>query len=72
MLTSIRGLMAATALAGALFTAAPALADTYQVVVGWTDPTAYNPGDDPSYEARWRVGGGACTSGSPTLVDGRK
>ena len=44
----------------ALF-AVPALADTYQVVVGWQDPTAYNLGDAPSYEAKWRVGGGAET-----------
>jgi hypothetical protein len=48
-------------LAAALLIAGPALADTYQVVVGWTDPTAYNPGDAPSYEAKWRVGGGAET-----------
>jgi hypothetical protein len=38
-----------------------AQADTYQVVVGWQDPTAYNPGDAPSYELRWRVAGGAET-----------
>ena len=42
-----------------------ALADTYQVVVGWQDPTAYNSGDAPSYELRWRVAGGA-----ETLVPG--
>lgn len=37
------------------------MADTYQVVVGWQDPTAYNPGDAPSYELRWRVAGGVET-----------
>ena len=38
-----------------------ALADNYQVVVGWQDPTAYNPGDAPTYELHWRVAGGAET-----------
>jgi len=54
------------ALAGLLFLcSASALSDTYQVVIGWQDPTAYNPGDAPSYEAKWRVAGGA-----ETLVPG--
>ena len=44
-----------------LLVAPAAMADTYQLTVGWTDPTAYNPGDAPSYEAKWRVAGGAET-----------
>jgi hypothetical protein len=45
-----------------------ALADTYQVTFGWTDPTTYVPGDAPVYEARYRVDGGAETviPGLPT------
>jgi hypothetical protein len=42
-----------------------ALADTYQFTAGWTDPTAYNPGDTPTYELRYRVAGGV-----ETLVQG--
>lgn len=41
--------------------AAPALADTYQVTFGWTDPTTYLPSDAPVYEAKYRVAGGAET-----------
>ncbi|HRD65718.1 MAG TPA: hypothetical protein PKY50_06135 [Candidatus Competibacter sp.] len=41
---------------------APALADTYQVTFGWTDPTAYLPTDAPVYEAKYRVNGGAETA----------
>lgn len=40
---------------------APALADTYQITSGWTDPTTYNPGDSPTYELKWRVAAGAET-----------
>jgi hypothetical protein len=38
-----------------------AAADVYQLTAGWTDPTAYNPSDQPSYELRYRVAGGAET-----------
>ena len=41
--------------------AAPALADTYQVNFGWTDPTTYIPSDTPLYEAKYRIDGGAET-----------
>jgi len=41
--------------------AAPALADTYQVTFGWTDPTTYLPGEIPVYEARYRIAGGTAT-----------
>lgn len=39
-----------------------ALADTYQVTFGWTDPTTYIPSDVPRYEAKYRVGGGTETT----------
>lgn len=38
-----------------------ALADNYQLTVGWTDPTVYTPTDTPTYEARYRIAGGAET-----------
>ena len=38
-----------------------ALADTYQVTFGWTDPTTYIPSDTPRYTAKYRVNGGAET-----------
>lgn len=38
-----------------------AMADTYQITFGWTDPTSYIPSDAPIYEARYRVAGGAET-----------
>lgn len=41
-----------------------AQADTYQVVVGWQDPTEYNQGDAPTYEMRLRVAGGTETVAS--------
>lgn len=40
---------------------ASALADTYQVTFGWTDPTTYLPSDTPVYSAKYRVNGGAET-----------
>ncbi len=52
------------ALAAALVMSAltgAAVADQYNVTAGWTDPTAYNPGDAPTYELRYRVAGGAET-----------
>jgi hypothetical protein len=36
-----------------------ASADTYQLTFGWTDPTSYLPSDEPVYEAKYRVAGGA-------------
>lgn len=39
----------------------PALADTYQVTFGWSDPTTYLPSDAPVYEAKYRVAGGVET-----------
>lgn len=31
----------------------------YQLTVGWIDGTTYLPSDTPTYEAEWRVNGGA-------------
>lgn len=42
--------------------AGSALADSYQVTFGWTDPTTYNVEDQPVYEARYRVAGGTDTT----------
>ncbi len=36
-----------------------ASADTYQVTFSWTDATTYIPSDAPTYEARYRISGGA-------------
>lgn len=47
------------AMVAALLFSAPALADTYQVTFGWTDPTTYIPSDVPVYEAKYRIAGGA-------------
>lgn len=38
-----------------------ALADTYQVTVGFTDSTTYIPSDAPTYSVKYRVNGGAET-----------
>lgn len=62
MTTRMHALWCATILASAMLLAAgAALADTYQLTAGWTDPSAYNPGDTPTYELRYRVAGGAET-----------
>jgi hypothetical protein len=42
-----------------ILVAGNAFADTYQVTFGWTDPTSYLPSDEPAYEAKYRVAGGA-------------
>lgn len=56
------------ALAALLTLSAPAFADTYQVVVGFTDGTTYQPGETPSYVVKHRVNGGTETvlPASPT------
>ncbi len=41
---------------------APALADSYLVTFGWSDPTTYLPSDAPVYSAKYRVNGGAETT----------
>lgn len=51
----MRALVALTLMA----LSAVAAADTYQMTFGWTDPTAYIPSDNPVYEAKYRVAGGA-------------
>ena len=38
-----------------------AVADQYAVTYGWTDPTVYIPSDTKSYEAKYRINGGAET-----------
>lgn len=38
-----------------------AWADQYSVTYGWTDPTVYIPSDSKSYEAKYRINGGAET-----------
>lgn len=45
-----------------------AMADTYQVVVGFTDGTTYQSGEVPSYSVKHRVNGGTETvlPASPT------
>jgi hypothetical protein len=45
----------------ALFLPLAALADTYQMQFGWTDPTVYQPAETPIYEAKYRIAGGAET-----------
>lgn len=45
--------------------AGSALADTYQVTFGWTDPTTYLPDETPTYEAKYRIAGG-----SETMIPG--
>jgi hypothetical protein len=47
-----------------------AWADTYQVTYGWTDPTTYIPSDAPTYEARYRINGGAETLRPATPTPG--
>jgi hypothetical protein len=42
----------------ALFLPLAAVADTYQMQFGWTDPTVYQPTDTPVYEAKYRIAGG--------------
>lgn len=37
----------------------PALADTYQLTLGWTDATVWRPTDTPGYEAKYRINAGA-------------
>ena len=49
------------AAAALLLASVPAWADTYQVTIGWQDPTTYNSQDAPTYEAKVRVAGGAET-----------
>jgi hypothetical protein len=41
--------------------AAPAVADVYQVTYSATDATVYGASDTPTYEAKYRVAGGAET-----------
>lgn len=50
-----------TAFLLAALTPFAALADTYQVTFGWTDPTPYLPSDAPTYLAKYRVDSGAET-----------
>lgn len=59
-MTALRFVLIAT-LTLLLAWTAVAVADQYSVTAGWTDPTAYNPGDAPTYELRYRVAGGAET-----------
>jgi len=61
----MRKFLALTAL---LTLSAPALADTYQVVAGFSDPTTYQPDETPSYIVKYRVNNGAETvlASSPT------
>lgn len=55
---------------------APAFADSYHVVFGWTDPTTYIASDAPTYTAKYRINGGtetvlaatATPSGSVTVT----
>lgn len=44
-----------------LLLSASAIADTYQVTFGWTDPTTYLPSDAPVYAAKYRIAGGTET-----------
>ena len=62
----IRRLIALTLLAVPL----AALADTYQVTVGWTDPTPAGPGYVPVYEMKYRVDYGAETAVTGLPVPG--
>lgn len=53
-------------IAAALVLSSTAIADTYQLTVGWNAPT-WNPDDTPTYVAKYRVAGGAETV-SPVLT----
>lgn len=44
-----------------LLLSSAAWADQYAVTYGWTDPTVYIPSDSKSYEAKYRINGGAET-----------
>lgn len=60
------------ALTAMLTLSAPALADTYQVVAGFSDPTTYNPDDQaPTYTVKYRVAGGAETVLPASSTTGR-
>lgn len=59
-MTALRFILTAT-LTLLLAWTGSAVADQYSVTAGWTDPTAYNPADAPTYELRYRVAGGAET-----------
>lgn len=41
---------------------AAASAEEYLVTFGWTDPTTYQAGETPTYQAQWRLDGGAATT----------
>jgi len=46
-----------------------AFADSYQVTYGWDTPT-WIPSDTPSYDAKYRLGGGAAVDLPDTTVPG--
>lgn len=51
--------------------ATSALADTYQVVVGFIDGTTYLSGEVPAYTVKYRVNGGAETILAASSTTGR-